>query len=744
MENEKADGTEAAHEEPAASETQTPPAVVAAEAGSGPSPGEGPSAPPAEDPRPDAPPAEDPIPDAPPVEEPPAEQPPPAIDPEPSAEAAAAASDTASPTEPAAAAEGAVDDEAPPAAEPEADPALATGLPKEPDIIPEADPPHIESISPAHGPLRGGTRIEIAGARFIDGCVVRVGDADAATTFATEALLVAVTPERSSFGFADVRVTNPDGKSEVRVHGFSYDVPPLPEFVKPDTLGLRGGAVRVFGEAFVEGITGAIAGVPVPVAFKGEDCLEITIPGGDPGPVELTLTNPDGQTAVLTGKLRLSEGPVIESVSPDYGPPSGGTRVIVTGRNFTRGCTLTLFGTLAPQVTFESDKKLLFTAPPNEPGSGSLRVTNLDGLSSVRESAFEYRVAPAPALTQVTPDRAWVSGGARLLLSGSDFAEAVTVTIAGKEAPVKWKNGGLLEVIVPVGGDPGAVDLVVTNPDGQAVQSVFTYERVPTPPKLIAVTPSRGPTHGNVTVLFTGDNFDAETVVRVGEVRTTTKVLSRTEMEVLVPPHVGEGPVAIELISAEGVAVRSEDAFYYNDRPPPKITGVAPNQGPMSGNTRVSIEGDGFSQDCWVRIGRERPKSVTIKGPNVIEIVTPPCKITGFVDVEVGTNQTGSSTAKNVFRFIALPPPQIDSVAPNRGSVAGGTELSITGKNFNADVIVTIAGKQLKYKLISPDLIETRTPPGADGQMVDVSVKNPDGKEAVVRRAFAYDARYRQ
>jgi hypothetical protein len=163
----------------------------------------------------------------------------------------------------------------------------------------------------------------------------------------------------------------------------------------------------------------------------------------------------------------------------------------------------------------------------------------------------------------------------------------------------------------------------------------------------------------------------------------------------------------------------------------------------MSGNTRVSLEGERFSQDCWVRIGRERPKSIVIKGPELIEIVTPPCKITGFVDIEVGNNQTGSTTAKNVFRFIALPPPVVDSVAPNRGSTAGGTEMSISGKHFNADQIVTIGGKQVKFKVISPDLIECKTPPGTDGQMVDVSVKNMDGKESVVRRAFAYDARYK-
>ncbi len=615
--------------------------------------------------------------------------------------------------------------------------------PPPPALVPEREPPHIEAVNPAHGPLRGGTRLDITGVRFTEGCLVRIGDTDVDVTFESETHIAVTTPERASFGYVDVRVTNPDGKNEVRVHGFQYDIPPLPEFVKPDTLGLRGGSVRVFGEAFAEGIVVSVGGLPVPVVYKGEDCLEVNIPGGDPGAVELTLTNPDGQSAVLAGKLRLAEGPVIEGVSPACGLPLGGTRVTITGRNFARGCTVTLFGKLAPAVTYEGEKKLTFVTPAHEAGVGAVRVTNADGLTTVIENAFEYRAAPPPIVTQVSPDRAWVTGGSRLLVSGGDFAPGCTATIAGRDAPAKWKNGGLLEIIVPAGGEVGPAEVVVANPDGQTATSAFTYERVPTPPKLIAVTPSRGPTHGGVTVVLTGDNFDEETVVRIAEVRTTTKVLSRTEMEVLVPPRPKEGPVAIELVSGEGVAVRSEDVFYYNDQPPPRITGVAPNQGPMSGNTRVSLEGEGFSQDCWVRIGRERPKTTTIKGTQLIEIVTPPCKITGFVDIEVGTNQTGSTVAKNVFRFVALPPPVVDSVAPNRGATSGGTEMSITGKHFNAECIVTINGKQVKFKLISSDLIECRTPPGNDGHMADVSVKNPDGKESVVRRAFAYDARYK-
>jgi hypothetical protein len=33
-------------------------------------------------------------------------------------------------------------------------------------------------------------------------------------------------------------------------------------------------------------------------------------------------------------------------------------------------------------------------------------------------------------------------------------------------------------------------------------------------------------------------------------------------------------------------------------------------------------------------------------------------------------------------------------------------------------------------------------PPGEAGKMVDIAVRNPDGKEALQRRAFLYDPRY--
>ena len=73
----------------------------------------------------------------------------------------------------------------------------------------------------------------------------------------------------------------------------------------------------------------------------------------------------------------------------------------------------------------------------------------------------------------------------------------------------------------------------------------------------------------------------------------------------------------------------------------------------------------------------------------------------------------------------------------------GGTELGIEGKNFAEGAVVLVGGVPAKTKRISGSLLEAKTPEGDDGKLVDVAVKNPDGQQAIQKRAFQYDARYR-
>ena len=85
---------------------------------------------------------------------------------------------------------------------------------------------------------------------------------------------------------------------------------------------------------------------------------------------------------------------------------------------------------------------------------------------------------------------------------------------------------------------------------------------------------------------------------------------------------------------------------------------------------------------------------------------------------------------------------------PERGvddivDVHEGTELSVEGKNFADGCSVLVGGAAVKTKKISGSVLEAHTPPGEDGKLVDVAVKNPDGQTAIQKRAFQYDARYR-
>jgi hypothetical protein len=202
--------------------------------------------------------------------------------------------------------------------------------------------------------------------------------------------------------------------------------------------------------------------------------------------------------------------------------------------------------------------------------------------------------------------------------------------------------------------------------------------------------------------------------------------------------------VAIDLVDSNGVVVRREEVFTYEARPGPRIASVAPRSGPMVGGTRVLIEGEHFPGNASVRIGRQAPRKAVVRSAAQIEIVTPPSSEAGFVDIEIGGPEGSTATAKSAFRYEASPPPVIESVAPSRGAVAGGTEVSISGKGFVAESTVLFGGKPAaRVKVVDAATIDVKTPPGADGQLVDVSVRNPDGKAAVARRAFQYDARYR-
>ncbi|AKT38815.1 IPT/TIG domain-containing protein [Chondromyces crocatus] len=534
------------------------------------------------------------------------------------------------------------------------------------------------------------------------------------------------------------------------------EVPPPPEHVgtpaplimsvRPNKLSSQnGGTVRILGANFAEGVAVRFGGTACEVRWLDSGLLEVDGPARAQGPCAIEVENPDGQ--VVAGAVLYEQGPTIARLLPVEGPPRGGTEVLVEGTGFEPGCVISFHGTRSPAVRYESATRVWFVTPAHDEGSmrGEVRLTNPDGLSSDAPEGFGYRLGN-PRILGVSPDRGYLGGSKRITITGEDLESGCVGRIGGQVATLTWRGSHTVDLIVPPAAQPGPVDVEIENLDGQIAraQGAFTYELPPAPPKLIEVRPDRGYLAGGQEIHLLGDNFDEATVVRIGEIRVAPRLLSRNELVIETPARTAPGVVAIELVDGNGVSVRREDGFVYVERPAPRITGVTPRTGSLVGGTRVVVEGEHFAPGATVRIGAGVPSRIVVRSGTQIEILTPASREAGFVDVEISLPEAGVAVAKSAFRYEAAPPPVIESVAPNRGSVSGGTELSISGKGFIAGTQVLIGGKPAgRTKLVNATTIDATTPPGTDGQMVDVVVRNPDGKEAASKRAFQYDARYR-
>ena len=80
--------------------------------------------------------------------------------------------------------------------------------------------------------------------------------------------------------------------------------------------------------------------------------------------------------------------------------------------------------------------------------------------------------------------------------------------------------------------------------------------------------------------------------------------------------------------------------------------------------------------------------------------------------------------------------PQIFLISPISGSKEGGTEITLTGEEFNSKATVTIGSKEaIDIVVVSQSKITAKTPEDDTG-VKDVVVTNPDGEVAILERCF--------
>jgi plastocyanin len=172
--------------------------------------------------------------------------------------------------------------------------------------------------------------------------------------------------------------------------------------------------------------------------------------------------------------------------------------------------------------------------------------------------------------------------------------------------------------------------------------------------------------------------------------------------------------------------------------PAPAITSIAPTSGSNAGGTAVTITGTGFLSGATVKFGATSATNVNVTSTSIT--ATTPAHAIGKVDVVVTNSDSQSATLTQGFTY-ALPAPTITNISPATGPTSGGTQITITGTNFQIGATMKIGASQAtEINVVSATSITARTPlgPVTDQLAVDVVVTNPDSTKATATGGFTY------
>jgi hypothetical protein len=364
-------------------------------------------------------------------------------------------------------------------------------------------------------------------------------------------------------------VTNPDTRSGSCAGCFSYVAPPSVSSVSPASGSKVGGTnVTINGASFQSGATVTFGGTAATnVAFVSATKLTATTPAtGTAGAVNVVVTNPDAQTGSCTGCYTYLDAPTVTSVNPNNGPTVGGTNITITGTNFAAGLTtVTVGGTSATNVSVTSSTQVTATTPAGASGPASVVVT-VDRQTS-NAATFTYVVA-APTASSVSPASGSKLGGTSVTISGANFQSGATVSFGGTAATsVAFVSATQLTAATPAATSPGAVNIVVTNPDTQSgsCAGCYTYLDAPT---VTSVNPNNGPTAGGTSITITGTNFASGATVTVGGTgATSVSVTSATSITATTPAHAAGSADVVVTVDRQSSAMTIADVFTYNAGP---------------------------------------------------------------------------------------------------------------------------------------------------------------------------------
>ncbi|WP_026477309.1 IPT/TIG domain-containing protein [Alkaliphilus transvaalensis] len=540
-------------------------------------------------------------------------------------------------------------------------------------------------------------------------------------------------------GYADVIVFNPSttgttGGRDRKDNEFQYITPdegtilrPDIQSVSPDKVAVgRPEQVVVRGYNFQPGAILTIDGEIITnrTIDVARGTITFTSPQGRVGKTQLQVINPDGGFDTADFEfIQTHSQPYIQRIIPNVG--GEGSLVIIKGSGF-----------FAPQ--------------PNNPLEAYRRGTTvlIDG-KDINRSYHPTRDADGN------------------ILEAPLFINDYFNPPAGEEPVVYGPDGPLrtygrnvavvdtetIYVLIPDPKDTSKpffmnapLDVRVVNPDlgSHEVKRGFTFIDVVTRPRINSIEPSLGDYRGGNIVEIQGENFNEGVKVFFGtqEAQVYRRSNNARTIWAYVPAYGGEMgsrnqvTVPVTVLNTNGGSATDYNGYVYvNPGYDARITQITPNIGNTAGGDRVMISGINFRADFGedgnedniklpaVYFGgiKVEEKDITFVLPakqdgsaytgvqtaDLIIVENTPAHAAGRTDVTVINFDGATANLRNGFEYRSKQP-AITQVLPNQGSLLGGSEITIVGRDFVSNGLHVVFGNETDKADIFSGISEVR------------------------------------
>jgi len=175
-----------------------------------------------------------------------------------------------------------------------------------------------------------------------------------------------------------------------------------------------------------------------------------------------------------------------------------------------------------------------------------------------------------------SPNSGPPEGGTTVTINGFNFVSGATVSFGGTSASsVIFVNSTTLTAVTPI-HIAGTVNIVITNPDTQALTYTNLFTFIAPPPTVTLVTPDNGTTSGGTAVTITGTNFadsaagpnPYDGTVTFGSTTATSVIfVNSTTLTAVTPLHTA-GAVSVIVTNSDLQSNAANTAYTYITPPP--------------------------------------------------------------------------------------------------------------------------------------------------------------------------------